>query len=291
MGIGWRTVIVRTSNKIIRLLIYFGKRNVTSSRQELEPLTSERALQSEATLTEQVTERSLDIGGERPGGLIYQHTGLPTDVRREDERYIAALGAFLSVAGTGEFGIEWWRFEENAPVPDLLRSLAHVSFKVVNLAKSIEGKDLLLGPIELEPSVAIAFIQFDGFPIQFIQIDPQASDIWAKEVAFNYHSVWQPRKTVHVKDVHLEKLKMYAAQYENDYGIGWVRYYDDAPYPDIVKNIAHVVYEVDEIETAMEGRTIIIPSNNPDAGLWVGFIEVDGAPVEFIQIDRATARA
>jgi hypothetical protein len=228
----------------------------------------------------------LDICREGHSGLVYHHTGLPIAAQHDDERYLPALGAYVGSAETNEFGIQWWRFAANAPVPDLVRNLAHVGFKVGNLSQAILDKDILLGPVELEPGVTVAFIQVDGFPIQLIEAATGVNSFWTRQTAFQYHSIWQPRQTPHEKDVHLEKLKMFAAQPESDYGIGWVRYHSDAPYPDVVKSIAHVVFEVEDIEAAMHGRKVIIPANNPDTGLWVGFVEDDGAPIEFIQVNH-----
>ena len=222
---------------------------------------------------------------------MYHHIGLPAQDSKANERFLPALGAYASRDEADQFGIEWWRFAPDAPVPDLLREVAHVCFEVADLSQAIAGKDMLLDPVELEPGVTAAFVQFDGFPILFIEIGPKADGCWASRCAFEYHSVWQPRSSPHEKDVHLEDLKMYAAQHENEYGIGWVRYYDDAPYPDIVKRLAHVVFEVPDIQKAMTDRKVIIPANNPDAGLWVGFVEENGAPVEFIEVDRNVARA
>jgi len=48
-----------------------------------------------------------------------------------------------------------------------------------------------------------------------------------------------------------------------------------------------VAFEVDDLEQALEGRKVIIEPNSPSPGVRVAFIEVAGAPVELLQIDRA----
>ena len=72
----------------------------------------------------------------------------------------------------------------------------------------------------------------------------------------------------------------------NPFGIQWQRYWDDAPYPDLVKTVPHVAFEVDDIESALVDQRIIIAPNSPSNGVVVAFIEVNGAPVELMQIDR-----
>ncbi len=72
----------------------------------------------------------------------------------------------------------------------------------------------------------------------------------------------------------------------NPYGIQWQRYWDDAPYPELVKTLPHVAFEVDDLDEALRGQKVIIAPNSPSAGVTVAFIEVNGAPVELMQFER-----
>jgi hypothetical protein len=74
---------------------------------------------------------------------------------------------------------------------------------------------------------------------------------------------------------------------DNLFGIQWQRYWEDAPYPELVKTVAHVAFEVDDLDAALEGQKIIIPPNSPSDGVLVAIIEVKGAPIELLQIDRS----
>jgi len=58
---------------------------------------------------------------------------------------------------------------------------------------------------------------------------------------------------------------------------------NDAPYPELVKTVPHVAFEVDDIQAAIKGKNVIIPPNSPSEGLVVAFIEENGAPVELMQ--------
>ncbi len=73
----------------------------------------------------------------------------------------------------------------------------------------------------------------------------------------------------------------------NPFGIQWQRYWDDAPYPDLVKTVPHVAFEVDDLSAALQGQRVIIEPNRPSLGVTVAFVEVNGAPVELMQIDHA----
>ena len=72
----------------------------------------------------------------------------------------------------------------------------------------------------------------------------------------------------------------------NPFGIQWQRYWDDAPYPDLVKTVPHVAFEVDDLREAIGDQRVIIEPNSPSTGVMVAFIEVNGAPVELLQIDH-----
>ena len=72
----------------------------------------------------------------------------------------------------------------------------------------------------------------------------------------------------------------------NLYGIQWQRFWEGAPYPDLVKTVPHVAFEVDNLEAALEGQKVIIQPNSPSEGLVVAFIEVNGAPIELMQYDE-----
>lgn len=88
-------------------------------------------------------------------------------------------------------------------------------------------------------------------------------------------------------EIHLPHLKVTVSDHTNNpFGIQWQRYWDDAPYPEIVRKIPHVAFEVSDLDAALIGHKIIIAPNSPSLGVTVAFIEVNGAPVELLQIDR-----
>ena len=106
-----------------------------------------------------------------------------------------------------------------------------------------------------------------------------------------YNHVGIPTKSSFDGEIDLPHLKMTVSDHENNpFGIQWQRYWDDAPYPDLVQSIPHVAFEVDDLEKEIKGKTVIIEPNSPSEGLTVAFIEVNGAPVELMQY-RSPERA
>ena len=102
-----------------------------------------------------------------------------------------------------------------------------------------------------------------------------------------YHYIGIPTRNRLKDETYLEHLKIHVSGYgQNLYGIEWTRYDEDAPYPDLVKTVPHVAFEVENIQAVIAGKKIIIEPNCPSPGIIVAFIEDNGAPVEFLQIDR-----
>lgn len=90
-------------------------------------------------------------------------------------------------------------------------------------------------------------------------------------------------------EIPLPDLQMTASDHQdNPFGIQWQRYWEGAPYPELVKSVPHVAFEVDDLEEALQGQHILIEPNSPSPGVRVAFIQVRGAPVELMQIDHLT---
>ena len=111
-----------------------------------------------------------------------------------------------------------------------------------------------------------------------------------KLTTMKYHHLGIPTKKKLRDEIHLQELKVFVSGFgRSPYGIEWNRFEDDAPYPDLVKTIPHVAFEVDDLEMALKGKNVIIEPNSPSPGVLVAFIEDNGAPIEFLQIDREIA--
>ena len=105
-----------------------------------------------------------------------------------------------------------------------------------------------------------------------------------------YHHLGIPTDEPRAGEVYLPHLKMSVSGYgASPFNIEWIRFDDDADYPEIVKRLPHVAFEVDDLSAALKNRRVVIEPNSPSPGVWVAFIEDDGAPVELIQIDRSIA--
>ncbi|MDE1312861.1 hypothetical protein MEG05_00705 [Vibrio aestuarianus] len=88
-------------------------------------------------------------------------------------------------------------------------------------------------------------------------------------------------------EIDLPHLKMVVSDHKsNEYNIQYMRFYDDAPYPDIVKENIHLAFEVEDLQSALLGREVIIKPNSPSLGLTVAFIVENGMPIELMEYDK-----
>jgi hypothetical protein len=99
----------------------------------------------------------------------YHHIGIPTDQKRPDEEYLEDLRMYVSGFETSPFGVEWMRFENDCPLPDLVKTVPHVAFEVDDLEAAIVGYDILIEPNSPSEGVRVAFIIQDGAPIEFLE--------------------------------------------------------------------------------------------------------------------------
>lgn len=109
--------------------------------------------------------------------MEYHHLGIPTTERRAGERHLPELGMYVSGYEESEFGIEWMRFEPGSPVPELVRTVPHVAFRVPDLEAAIRGRDVIIPPTSPSDGIRVAFIVENGAPVELLETrDPGSGD-------------------------------------------------------------------------------------------------------------------
>jgi hypothetical protein len=109
---------------------------------------------------------------------------------------------------------------------------------------------------------------------------------------WRYHHMGIPTLTPHPGEQYLPELKLYVSGFESSpCGIQWMRFDADAPYPEIIKTVPHVAFEVDDLAVALKGKEILTPPNSPSEGVMVAMIIDHGAPVELLSFTSAPKQA
>jgi len=102
-----------------------------------------------------------------------------------------------------------------------------------------------------------------------------------------YHHVGIPTDEPKPNETYLEKYKFYVSGFEtSEYGIEWMRFEKDSPISEIIKTIPHVVFEVDNLESAIGGKELIGEISSPSNGVRVAMIIENGVPIEFLEFDK-----
>ncbi len=106
---------------------------------------------------------------------------------------------------------------------------------------------------------------------------------------WRYHHLGIPTTEPVDGERYLPEFKMYVSGFSTSpYGIEWMRFENDSPVNELIKNIPHIAFEVDDLnrELSKHNFKIITQPNAPGAGIRVAMIEHNGAPVELIEFNK-----
>ena len=101
--------------------------------------------------------------------MKYHHLGIPTTTPRPGEIYLADYKVFCTDHERNPFGIQWMRYEPDSPLPELVKRAPHVAFEVDDLARALEGHEVLIAPNSPSEGVTVAFVGCDGAPVEFLE--------------------------------------------------------------------------------------------------------------------------
>lgn len=68
------------------------------------------------------------------------------------------------------------------------------------------------------------------------------------------------------------------------YRVEWLRFEVGSPMPQLIQDVPHVAFAVDDLQKAIEGKTVIYGPTTSATGIRLAFIVEGGAPVEFMEI-------
>lgn len=108
---------------------------------------------------------------------------------------------------------------------------------------------------------------------------------------WRFHHLGVPTTDRRPGELYLAAFKMYVSGFASSpYGVEWMRFEPGSPVPELIRNVPHLAFVVDDLEAALAGKEVLTPPNSPAAGLRVAMIVDDGAPVELMEFSSpATA--
>ncbi len=223
----------------------------------------------------------------------FHHLSIPSTALRDGEVFDEHLRCWRVPGSSNAYGLEWARYEYSADRPALLEQHAHISFEVDDLEKALVDEDVIVAPYQASTGVSSAFIDVLGAPVRLLEVDESASGIDAENPIEKggkpliYHHTGMPSDGEWEDEIKVPHLNLaYLPGKLNTYGVEWLRFEEGNKNPDIIKYIPHIAFEVDDIDKAIVGEKVIYHSGRDDSGIIVAMIEVDGASIEFLELDR-----
>ena len=101
--------------------------------------------------------------------MKYHHVGIPTSKIQKKETYLEKYKLFCTDHEDNQYGIQWMRYEQDSPLPEVVKKIDHVAFEVENLQEALKGKKVIIEPNSPSDGVIVAFIEENGAPIEFIE--------------------------------------------------------------------------------------------------------------------------
>ncbi len=99
-----------------------------------------------------------------------------------------------------------------------------------------------------------------------------------------FHHIGIPTTEKKPNEKHIPHLGMYVSGFDtSEYGIEWMRFEANSPISEIIKQVPHIAFEVDNLEEAVKNKELLSDISSPSDGVRVAMIIENGAPVEFIE--------
>ena len=224
----------------------------------------------------------------------FHHLSIPSTALREGEIFDDVLKCWRVPGSSNAYGIEWARYEYSEERPVLLEQYAHVTFEVDDLDNALADENLIIAPYVSSDGVRSAVIDVLGAPVRLLSVDDSATGIDAENPVEKggkpliYHHTGMPSDGHWEDEIKVPHLNLaYLPGKYNTYGVEWLRFEEGNENPDIIKYIPHIAFEVEDIDKAIVGEKVIYHSGRDDTGIIVAMIEVDGASIEFLELDRS----
>jgi hypothetical protein len=104
------------------------------------------------------------------------------------------------------------------------------------------------------------------------------------EWGWRYHHMGIPTTESKPGERYLEEYGMHVSGFDvSPFGVEWMRFEPDSPVSELVRTLPHIAFEVDDLDRALEGRTLIGEPSLPSEGVRVAMILHNGMPVELME--------
>jgi hypothetical protein len=104
---------------------------------------------------------------------------------------------------------------------------------------------------------------------------------------WRYHHLGIPTDVPKPGERYIEHLKIHVPGFDTSpYGIEWMRFDPDCPISELVRTVPHIAFEVDDLDSALEGKEVLSLPGSPSEGVRAAMIVHNGAPIELIEFQK-----
>jgi len=101
-----------------------------------------------------------------------------------------------------------------------------------------------------------------------------------------FHHIGLPTEDKQPGEVYVEDTKVWVTDPDDHpRRVEYLRFEPDSPVTGPLRDMAHMAFQVDDLDAALEGEEVILEPFEPLEGLTVAFIMKDGAVFEFMKYD------
>ena len=100
-------------------------------------------------------------------GHKFMHVGVPTVTVQPDETYVEPMKIYKTEA-VGPFNIEYIRFQDGTPFPEIMHVNPHVAYEVDCIEEASKGAEVIVAPIDIGVAL-ISFIIKDNVIFELYQ--------------------------------------------------------------------------------------------------------------------------
>lgn len=105
----------------------------------------------------------------------YMHIGIPVLNKKPGMTYDEGAKFWVSNVDDYDFKIEYLKFEEGTPFPEVLSKQPHVAYRVDDLDAYIaQAQDVICGPMDAGGGARLAFVHWDDAIVELYQDGPEA---------------------------------------------------------------------------------------------------------------------
>ncbi len=101
-------------------------------------------------------------------GYKFLHVGVPTTQVQPNETYVEKMKLYKSEPEHSEFNIEYLRFQDGTPFPEIMHMNPHIAYEVDSIEEAAKGAQVIVEPIDLD-DIIICFIVKDNVIYELLQ--------------------------------------------------------------------------------------------------------------------------